>query len=306
MAEEDRARARAMLDLATIRAPFDGDITSRTISPGDFAHNAASSAQTRPLLTVERTDIVTVTMNVPDKYAPYVDLDSEAFIELNELPGEQIRARVSRFVRSLQTPEHDRTMRVEVDLFNGSPAEYARFCAREKELDYSDLKWAADPRQTAFGAGTAALLAAPLGYGPVLAGAASYPGRARLSKEARLPKLPSIAVGEDTPPSRRLMPGMYGKMKLVLRKFRDVYLLPSHAVCTRGGTPYIYQVEAGVAHRLPVVVEMDDGHTAHVRIRGKKGDRFIRRELTGDEEIVVSNQAELADGHAVETTEGPW
>ncbi len=267
VAEADRDRARAMLDLATIRAPFNGIVTRRTVDPGSFVHNAATANRTEPLLTVERTDIVTVYMKVPDRYAPYISRETEATIEMNELPGDRLRARVTRFTPSLQTPEHDRTMRVEVDLYNGSPKDYEKFVALEKATSMKDLK-----------------------------------GRDREGK-AVLPILPNRNGGEASKP---LLPGMYGKMRLVLRTFRDIYLLPSTAVVSQGGTPYIFQVVDGVVHRVPVAVEMDDGKLARVRVLSQEGEKEVRRKLTGKEEIVSSNQGELTDGQTVEATHVEW
>jgi multidrug resistance efflux pump len=264
VAEEDRNRAQAMLDLATIRAPFDGVVARRNVDPGSFVHNAATANRAEPLLTVERTDIVTVYMKVPDKYAPYVSKDTEAVIEMTDLPGELIRGKVTRFIPSLQTPEHDRTMRVEVDLYNGSQEEYQKFLEREKATGQADLK-----------------------------------GRV-------LPILPAMMSSEEGAPSQKLLPGMYGKMRLVLRKFQDVHLLPSQAVVRHGGTPYIYQVIDGVAHRVPVLVEMDDGKLARLRTLSTEGDKQIRHKLTGQEEIVTSNQGELSDGQAVEASHVDW
>jgi multidrug efflux pump subunit AcrA (membrane-fusion protein) len=262
VAEEDRNQAQAMLDLATIRAPFSGVITQRGADPGSFVHNAATAVHTEPLLTVERTDIVTVVTKVPDRFSPYIGLETEAVISLDEMPGAQLRARVTRFTPSLQTPEHDRTMRVEVDLYNGSAEEYENFLAREKETKQSDLK-----------------------------------GRV-------MPYLPKVVGKAEV--QHHLLPGMYGKMQLVLHKFRDVYLLPSQAIVSHGGTPYIYVVSDGVAHQVPVNVEMDDGKLARVQLLVKQGTNLKRCEMCGKEEVVTSNQGELSDGQHVEAVHEEW
>ena len=150
-----RERARALLDPGTFRellGPFDrlespwlplqgivpesddGVITARTVGPGSFVHDAATAPRAQSLLTVDRLDIVTVYMRVPDVYAPFVTRGTEAVIEMNDLPGEVTHARVTRFAPSLNNPEHDRTMRVEVDLYNGTKQEYERFVAKEAAL----------------------------------------------------------------------------------------------------------------------------------------------------------------------------
>jgi multidrug resistance efflux pump len=139
VARKERDKAQAMLGLATIRAPFDGVITRRNVDPGTFVQNAAT-AHAEPVLTVIRDDIVTVFMKVPDTYANFVTPETEATIQMNSLPGVEIRGKVTRFAPSLNNPEHDRTMRVEVDLYNGSAAEYKEFVEREKGLGNADLK----------------------------------------------------------------------------------------------------------------------------------------------------------------------
>jgi hypothetical protein len=114
-------------------------VVRRNADPGSFVQNAAT-AHTEPILTLDRTDILTVYMKVPDVYAPYVTTDTEAVIEMGVLPGWEIQGKVTRFSRSLVTPEKDRTMRVEVDLFNGTAAEYQAFLAKAKANGAAGLK----------------------------------------------------------------------------------------------------------------------------------------------------------------------
>ena len=64
--------------------------------------------------------------------------NTEVVIELDSLPGLRIYGRVTRFAPSLVTEAHDRTMRVEVDLWNGSAEEFKTFTANPDNL--IDLK----------------------------------------------------------------------------------------------------------------------------------------------------------------------
>jgi multidrug efflux pump subunit AcrA (membrane-fusion protein) len=137
VAQADLAQARALLELATVRAQFDGVVVRRNVDPGSFVQNA-SSGHSEPLLSVSRTDIVTVCMRVPDSYAPYITSGTEAVLEMSELPGQRIHGKVTRFTPSLQTD--DRSMLVEVDLWNGTAAEYKDFLAREEATKHADLK----------------------------------------------------------------------------------------------------------------------------------------------------------------------
>jgi multidrug efflux pump subunit AcrA (membrane-fusion protein) len=140
VARKDLAVAKAMLGFATLTAPFDGVVTRRNVDPGSFVQSSANSVVGPGLLTLEKTDLVTIYMSLPDSYAPYVDDKTEAVLEMSELPGVLIRAKVTRTSASLNTPSHDRTMRVEVDLFNRGPNTYKAFLEREKAGKYADLK----------------------------------------------------------------------------------------------------------------------------------------------------------------------
>jgi multidrug efflux pump subunit AcrA (membrane-fusion protein) len=263
VARKDAAQARELLGYATLKALFDGVITRRDVDPGTFVQSSAGSPGPA-LFTIQRTDLVTIYMSLPDNYAPYVDDKTEAIIEMSELPGVQIHARLTRWSPSLQTPAHDRTMRVEVDLYNRGPRSYQEFLAREKATGNADLKG------------------------------------------GKLPVFPEVSNRlKEKLGTNRLMPGMYGTMKLALRKFQNANLIPSQAVFSKGGKPYIFLVKDGVAHLTPVEVQVDDGVLAKVVVTGgPRGER--RRELTGDEQVVLNNQGELSDGQAVKPDLVNW
>jgi multidrug resistance efflux pump len=257
VAGKDRDRAKAVLSYASISAPFDGLVTSRNFDPGSFVQNAATG-RGEPIVSVARTDLVTIYMKVPDNYATYVTRGTEAVIKLGVLRGWEIHAKVTRFSPSLETPEHDRTMRVEVDLFNGSREEYDRFAAAAKAAGYAGLK-----------------------------------GRT-------LPFFPDVK-GKSTPGLEgRLLPGMFGKMRLVLRSFSDSFLIPSTAVFSEGGRRFIFIVKDDRVTRVPVEDQVDDGRLAKVVLTGTK------TELNGTETIVLSNQGELSDGQKVKPTLTEW
>jgi multidrug efflux pump subunit AcrA (membrane-fusion protein) len=265
VAKKDRDRARAMLGLAELRAPFDGVVTRRNADPGSFVQNAAT-AHTEPVLSLARTDIITVYTKLPDIYAPYVTRDTEVLIEMGVLPGWQIRGKVTRFSPSLETPEHDRTMRVEVDLYNGTAAEYQQFLQRAKASGYARLK------------------------------------------DRALPMFPAVKGKPTAGLDGRLLPGMFGKMRLLLRSFPDACLIPSTALVAQGGRSFVYLVRDGRAVRAPVEVQVDDGRVAKVVLIEKAaGGQEVRRELTGDDVVITSNQGELSDGQAVRAGEpGAW
>ena len=129
--------------LAAIQAPFDGVISARAADPGLFVPSAAVVPEAKPLLTVDRTDIVTISMAVPEAFVPYLSKDTIAEVSMDALPGRIFRSRLSRIAPSLNAG--DRTLSVELDLFNGTVDEYAKFQAQAESNGRSDLKSRALP-----------------------------------------------------------------------------------------------------------------------------------------------------------------
>jgi len=255
--------AKAMLEYATIRAPYDGMIAHRSVDPGFFVQNAGNGHAT-PLVPIERTDIVTVVMRLPDIYASYVTPETEAIFETPELPGIKIRGKVTRFPKSLVNAAHDRTMPVEIDLWNGSSEE-------EYKQKMADPKFTSQLKK-------------------------GMPGDPRNG----LPILPEIKGKLIGGRQKRMMPGMFGEMTLLLRTFDDAQMLPSSAIVIEGGNSYIYVVQDGKAHMQPVKVQVDDGKLVKVERLDSNGD--VLGDLTGKEEVIISNQSELSEGQPVKAT----
>jgi HlyD family secretion protein len=109
------ARAKVMVNFATIVAPFDGYVTQRSRQPGDFVRGGSEGGN-EPLLTVERTDKMRVVVQIPDRDVPYCDPGDEAAVEIDALPDEKFPAKVSRIARSEDT--QTKLMRVEIDVPN--------------------------------------------------------------------------------------------------------------------------------------------------------------------------------------------
>jgi multidrug efflux pump subunit AcrA (membrane-fusion protein) len=311
VARRDRDVARELLGYATLRAPFDGVVTRRKVDPGSFVQNSATG-RGEVLLTIERSDIVTLYMNLPDNYAPFVGRGTQADVEMSVLPGVTIRGKVSRYSGSLITEANDRTMRVEVDLWNTSPQK--RTALLEKVAGAQHLGRAVGAWSLAAqGRCQQSLAAGPALY--LLAAAASADPaveQARASnsagfKDGYLPIVPAVQ-GPKAPKSGsiHLLPGMYGTMRLVLQRFQNVHLIPSGAVFSQGGKSYVYLVKDGVARLCPVEVQVDDGHLAKVLLIETVDHEEVKRDPTGDDVLVLSNQGELSDGQAVRPTPTDW
>lgn len=121
-----------------LRAPFDGVVATRAVDPGTFVPSASIVPGAPALLSIMRTDIVTLSMRVPDTFVAWVTLDTPVEIRVDAFPGRTLRCTLSRIAPNLSTA--DRTMGVEVDLYNGTSAEYARFLDRERRAGNADLK----------------------------------------------------------------------------------------------------------------------------------------------------------------------
>jgi multidrug efflux pump subunit AcrA (membrane-fusion protein) len=238
-----------------LTAPFDGVIARRSADPGTFVANPAIVSGVPPLLVVERTDIVTVSMRVPEAYVAQVGRDTEAELRLDAMPGRVLRFKPTRLAPSLDPA--DRTLQIEVDLYNGTAEEHRQFLEKAKLNRNADLK-----------------------------------GRA----------LPEFPKGLEAGTAARLLPGMYGKMRLRLKRFQNAPVIPSSAIVRRGGLPYLFRLESGVARLRPIAVELDDGLLARVYWLDKDAGRDVRRELSRDEDLVLTNQGELEDGSRVQGT----
>ncbi|OWK37854.1 efflux RND transporter periplasmic adaptor subunit [Fimbriiglobus ruber] len=121
VAQAELEKARVLLNYTVIKSPYTGVITRRSFHPGDFI-KAADQGGLVPLLTVERTDVMRVVIQVPDRDVPYVHKGGPAVVEIDALPGTVFETKgddkvvVSRWADA-EDPA-TRTMRTEVDVKN--------------------------------------------------------------------------------------------------------------------------------------------------------------------------------------------
>lgn len=276
VAVRDREAAATQYGYARLYAPFDGTIVGRTTDPGRFV---TATGMVEPLVTVARTDLVTVVAKIPDSAAPFVSLNTEALVEFALLPGVTVRGPITRFSQAIDTT--DQTMRVEVDVYNGPQASYRAMLAR-----------------TAARSTVSALVLVDRTTGVAAAGAGLIHGKADHKGwhegDARIP---------DWGPEgkfRKIVAGTTASMRLDLEKFGESFLLPSGAVFGRAGQSYILVVEDGVTRAVAVAVQMNDGTLTKVAaVLPVAGGRQVTRELTGNEVVVVARQLEVGEGQKV-------
>lgn len=275
VARRDRDAAAIQLGYARLYAPFDGVIVARTTDPGRFV-STGSGGSTEPLITVARTDLVTVVAKVPDNAAPFVSWETQSLVEFAQLPGVTVRGPITRFSRVIDPA--DQTMRVEVDVFNGTREEYRRMMNRAAvESNISPIV-PLDPLAAVVAAG-AGVFRSRADHKGWHEGWALTPDR-----------------GSD-PAYHAILPGTTALMRLDLEQFGDAFLLPSGAIYGRAGQSYILVVENGVTRQVAVSVQMNDGTLAKVAtVVPSDGGRQVTRELTGNEAVVLSRQLEVGEG----------
>lgn len=116
VARAELERSQVLLDYAVVRSPYTGVITRRTFRAGDFIRSADQGAAV-PLLSVERTDLMTVVVQVPDRDVPFVNAGDPAVFKIDSLSDQVFETGgVSRCAES-QDPA-TRTMRTEIDVPN--------------------------------------------------------------------------------------------------------------------------------------------------------------------------------------------
>ncbi|HLW68311.1 MAG TPA: efflux RND transporter periplasmic adaptor subunit [Gemmataceae bacterium] len=116
VAQAELDKAQVMVRFATVVAPFDGVITKRNFFPNDYVRAANEGGAQVPLFNVQRTDVMRVVVQVPDRDVPYCHSGNAAKFEVDALPGRRFEGKVSR-VAETEDPQ-TRLMHVEIDIPN--------------------------------------------------------------------------------------------------------------------------------------------------------------------------------------------
>src|SRR5262249_20763914 len=112
---------------------------------------------------------------------------------------------------------------------------------------------------------------------------------------------PAFAAGHA---GARLLPGLKGTMRLELSRPGNSSVIPSTAIYTRGGKPYLLVVREGQTKQVPIRVHVNDGTLAKVSLI--EGPREVLRELGPSEEVVIAKQLEIGPNQRVRTVEEEW
>lgn len=118
VAEADRDQAKAMLQYARVIAPYDGVVVKRSLHTGAFLNPRAGD---QPLLTVVRTDLVRVVVDVAERDVRYLRNDSKILADFDALPGRRFEWKITRLAPVLGAGKR---ARVEVEVPNASGSLY--------------------------------------------------------------------------------------------------------------------------------------------------------------------------------------
>lgn len=129
VAESEARRLEAWVGYLKLLAPFDGIVVGRNANTWDFvlpqsgdptsmvrAPHLSPSGQAAPVYVVDRTDIVRIYVDVPERDADYIHIGSEARVKVWAYRDEWLPATVTRLSWALNPKS--RTLRAEIDLPN--------------------------------------------------------------------------------------------------------------------------------------------------------------------------------------------
>ncbi len=140
VAESEARRLEAQVGYLKLFAPFDGIVVARNANTWDFvlpktgdptaqdrSPDLSPGGQAAPIYVIDRTDIIRIYVDIPERDANYVHIGSEARVKVWAYKDEWLPASVTRISWALNT--RSRTMRAEIDLPNPNaqilPAMYA-------------------------------------------------------------------------------------------------------------------------------------------------------------------------------------
>ncbi|MDN5285334.1 MAG: efflux transporter periplasmic adaptor subunit [Mucilaginibacter sp.] len=107
------ASVRTIQDYLNIRAPFDGMIVQRNVSPGALVAPGKDTDQ--PMLILQDISKLRLVVYIPEDYVDKVDLNQSVTFNFNSMPGSEHTAKISRSANSLGSM---RSEAIEIDVLN--------------------------------------------------------------------------------------------------------------------------------------------------------------------------------------------
>ncbi len=110
-------KAAALLAYTQVTAPYDGVVTVPNENTGDYVQAVTGDKSTvtpSAIFVVENADILRIFVDIPERYAAYVQKGTKAAVRADALSGLEIPATVTRTSWSIR--EKTRTLWTEIDL----------------------------------------------------------------------------------------------------------------------------------------------------------------------------------------------
>ncbi|MDQ3290249.1 MAG: efflux RND transporter periplasmic adaptor subunit [Bacteroidota bacterium] len=122
LANLEAARAAYQAIVATrnyleIRAPFNGVITARNVSPGAYVGPSGKGSEF-PLLVLQEEKKLRLVVSVPEMYTGLLSPQDEVFFTVKSLPNEEFKAKVKRMAGALDTRLRAERLEMDVDNLN--------------------------------------------------------------------------------------------------------------------------------------------------------------------------------------------
>ncbi len=114
-ARADRDQSAALRNYARIEAPFDGVVSQRHVSRGDFVQPPTTGSR-EPLYVIQRRDLMRIFIEVPEAEAVWVKEGDPVQVRIPVLNNQQFNGTVRRMAYALR--RRSRTLLTEVDLPN--------------------------------------------------------------------------------------------------------------------------------------------------------------------------------------------
>jgi multidrug efflux pump subunit AcrA (membrane-fusion protein) len=129
VARSEEKRLEAWVGYLKLFAPFDGIVVARNANTWDFvlpqsgdptamerAPDLSPSGQAAPIYVIDRTDIVRIYVDIPERDANYIHIGSDARVKIWAYRDAWLPATVTRYSWALNVKS--RTMRAEIDMPN--------------------------------------------------------------------------------------------------------------------------------------------------------------------------------------------
>ena len=150
-AQQTVAATKAQLDLAgksiadgVVRAPFDGVVAERYVSPGEWAGPGMR------LVSIVDADPLTIELSVPERWVPRLAVGQPVTVNSIAFPEQKFAAKVTRL--GVEIGRQTRALTVEAELAPGSSLKPGMFA--EAQVDLGAKPMAAVPRSALVQRGT--------------------------------------------------------------------------------------------------------------------------------------------------------